>query len=381
MVRRMDGPTSPDKATGEDTRRQNLRLALRIAYQQGATTRAEIARLTGLTRATASTIVRELVDDGYLVEMGAGESTGGKPPTLYEFRAEARTIVTLDLSRQPFTGALHDLRGTVLDHQRVRRDGLTGDDAVAAALDLAASLCREAATEVIGIGVGAPGLVDGDGCVHVSANLGWRDVPLAHLLRERLGTPAHVGNDTSLAALAEYGRQGAAFSNLMLVEISDGIGAGIVLNGAIHVGEAAAAGEIGHLVAVPGGELCTCGNRGCLETVAGIPAIVAAAGVGSAADLARTTPAIDAAVLNAATHVGDVLAAAVGILDVHRIVLAGPLAGLAPDFAEAVRTELAARVLPAVAEDITVLWTKLGDDIVLHGAALHVLRGELGLPW
>lgn len=369
------------KQTGQDARRQNRQLVLRIAFESGATSRADVARITGLTRATASDIVRELAAEGYLAEVGTGESTGGKPPTLYSFQAGARTIVTLDLSRQPFSGAIHDLRGAVLHRRGLRTAGLTGEAALERSVDLATRLAEASPAPVVGIGVGTPGVVDPEGVVLRSTNLGWRDMPLAEVIRSRTGYPTHVGNDTSLAALAEFGRKDDRADNLILVEISDGIGAGIVLNGAIHRGEASASGEIGHLVAVADGRVCTCGKRGCLETVASIPSIVAAAGVASADELASNRPEIRRAVLTAAGHVGRVLASAVAILDVHHVVLAGPLSIYDGEFAEAVRSAIADRVLDQIAGDVTTTWTKYGDDIVLAGAALHVLRSELGIPW
>ena len=368
------------KHTGQDARRQNRRLVLRIAYAAGATSRADVARLTGLTRASVSDIVRDLIDDGFLREVGTGESTGGKPPTMFRFEPAARTIVTLDLSRQPFTGAVHDLRGTVLHRRSLRGTGSSGAPALDRATDLAARLVDLAPQPVLGVGIGAPGVIDASGVVLRSTNLAWRDVPLAATVAARTGRPTHVGNDTSLAALAEFGAQDGDVANLMLVEISDGIGAGIVLNGAIHRGEASAAGEIGHVVAVPGGALCTCGNRGCLETVASIPNILEAAGKSADSPLAPGDGDIAAAVHRAADHVGQALAPAVAILDVHHIVLAGPLNAF-DDVAPRVRNSIAGLVLDQIAEHVTVNWSKFGDDIVLVGAFLHVLRSELGIPW
>jgi predicted NBD/HSP70 family sugar kinase len=368
------------KHTGQDARRQNRRLVLRIAYEAGATSRAEVARITGLTRASVSDIVRDLVEDGYLRKVGVGESTGGKPPTMFRFEPAARTIVALDLSRQPFVGAVHDLRGAVLRRRSLRATGLTGRQALDRATDLATRLIELAPAPVLGVGVGTPGVIDPAGVVIRSTNLAWRNVPLAETIATRTGLPTHVGNDTSLAALAEFGAQEGDASNLMLVEISDGVGAGIVLSGAIHRGEASAAGEIGHLLAVADGDTCTCGKRGCLETVASVPNILKTVGLKANGHLDSDHPGLVSAVERAADHVGAVLAAAIAILDVHHIVLAGPLNAF-DGFAQRVRAAIAERVLDQVAEDVTVTWSKLGDDIVLAGAALHVLRSELGIPW
>ncbi len=370
-----------ERHTGHDARRRNRTLALRIAYAAGATSRADIARLTGLTRASASDIVRDLAGDGFLAEVGTGESTGGKPPTLLEFQAGARSIVALDLSAQPFRGAVLDLRGRILSRRSLRATGLTGGPAIDRAVKLATRLVKAAPAPVIGIGVGAPGLVDADGTVVRSTNVGWDGVPLARILGDATQHTVHVANDTSVAALAELAVRDEPSSNLMLVEVSDGIGAGIVLGGAIHLGESAAAGEIGHLVAVPDGDRCTCGRLGCLETVASVPSIVRAAGVSDVQALRAAHAGSASAVAAAAGHLGRTLAAAVAVLDVHRIVLTGPLSGYDGDLAGTLREELAAQVLAQVGDLVTVSWTKVGTDIVLAGAGIHVMRSELGIPW
>ncbi len=370
-----------ERHTGQDARRRNRILALRIAYAAGATSRADIARITGLTRASASDIVRDLTEDGFLAEVGTGESTGGKPPTLLEFQAGARSVVTLDLSTQPFRGAVLDLRGRFLTRRSLRTTGLTGDAAIERVTRLAARLVKDAPAPVVGIGVGAPGLIDAEGTAIRSTNVGWDGVPLARILGDATGHAAPVANDTSVAALAELAVRDEPSSNLMLVEISDGIGAGIVLDGAIHLGESAAAGEIGHYAAVPGGQPCSCGRLGCLETVASVPSIVRAAGVGSVDALTSGHAGSAAAVDAAAGHLGRILAAAVAVLDVHRIVLTGPLSRYDGDLAGTVRDAIAAQVLAQVGDLVTVSWTKVGADIVLAGAAIHVMRSELGLPW
>ncbi len=369
------------KHTGQDARRQNRRLVLRIAYEAGATSRADVARITGLTRASVSDIVRDLVDDGYLRKVGVGESTGGKPPTMFRFEPAARTIVTLDLSRQPFTGAVHDLRGAVLRRRSLRATGLTGRTGPRPGHRPGRSPRRAGTGRLFSASGSAPreSSTPPASC-SAPPTSAWRDVPLAETIAARTGRPTHVGNDTSLAALAEFGAQEGDASNLMLVEISDGVGAGIVLSGAIHRGEAWAAGEIGHLLAVADGAVCTCGKQGCLETVASVPNILKTAGVKANGHLDTDHPGLAAAVERAADHVGHVLAAAVAILDVHHIVLAGPLNAF-DDFAPRGPGRHRRAVLDQVAEDVTVTWSKLGDDIVLAGAALHVLRSELGIPW
>jgi predicted NBD/HSP70 family sugar kinase len=382
------------KATKEGARRRNLELALQSVYRQGVTTRAEISRLTGLTRATVSDLILELVVSGLVREMGPGPSSGGKPPTLISVDPGGRAIVALDLSRQPFEGALVDLGGTLGERRRSARRAPRGRRAVEAVLTLTRELVESAEAPVLGVGIGTPGVVDLDGVVVEAANLGWHGVALRDEVAEATGLPTQVANDAHAAAAAEYGSRHA--TNLAVVKVGVGIGAGIVVDGRLFRGDRPGAGEIGHVRVVEDGAECTCGNRGCLETVASVPSILR--------DAARRAGRPDAdvsalpwdlheleaelgpqptreAVAAAGRHLGTVLASLVAILDVHQIAIEVELAGAEGIVFEAVRAEVAERILPSIASVVEFSETSHGSDLVLAGAAAMVLGEELGVVW
>ena len=378
----------PRKTTHQDGRRHNLQAVLQCIYEERSTSRARIARLTGLTRATVSDLVGQLALADLVADVGLGASSGGKPPTLIELNARGREIVAIDLSRRPWRGALVDLTGTI--HERLTA-GSTGN--IDDVFDLAASLIGAAAAPVLGIGIGTPGIIDSDGVVVEAANLEWHGLPLRARLAERFDLPVTVANDAHVAALAEFGVHPGP--NLVVVKIGDGIGAGIVLNGSMYRGDRPAAGEIGHIRVIEGGALCSCGNSGCLETVASVPRILerAAAGVGiaipdgmylSVPDELRDADgerAIKESVRAAGHSLGAVLANLVAILDIHRVVIAFELPGWEAELLEAVRAEVATRVLPDLAGVVELHSSTSGPDLVLTGAAALVLREELGVLW
>ena len=245
-------------------------MVLRLVAAGGTTTRAELARATGLTRATISSLVGELIDDGLVIETGQGKSLGGKPPTLIAFNRAARQVIVADLSTSPFRGTIVDLScepvGPMLeadqtgDHQR----DLEG---------LLARLVEEADGPLVGIGLASPGVISGDGDVVEAANLGWHGHPLARLTAAATGLGVTVVNDAHASAVAAHHQLASGESDLLLVRIGEGVGAGIILGGRLHLGSHRAAGEIGHSVIEPGGADCRCGNRGCLETVASSAAV------------------------------------------------------------------------------------------------------------
>jgi predicted NBD/HSP70 family sugar kinase len=376
------------KATKHDSRRSNLRTTLELVSHRGATSRAEIARQTGLTRAAVSSLVGELMDSGLLRELGRGTSAGGKPPTLLALNERGRDIVAIDLGHRPFRAALVDLSGRI--HERI--DATTagnpvGEAANEVAIELIADLIAKASAPVLGIGVGTPGVVDPEGRVLEAANLDWHGVDLASELRARFDIPVSIANDAQVAALAEFRRHPADHRNLLLVKLGTGVGAGVVLNGSLHKGEHSAAGEIGHVRVVDDGDVCRCGNRGCLETVASIPAILRRLGADPHSDPWDTLALagrigeepVRRALAEVGRHLGSVLSNVIAMLDVGHLVLAPELLNAGDVLIAEVRKELSGRILPATADLLEIEVTQLGGDLVLSGAASAVLADRLGV--
>ncbi|MGH2637276.1 MAG: ROK family protein, partial [Actinomycetota bacterium] len=256
------------------------------------------------------------------------------------------------------------------------------------------ALVESASAPVLGVGIGTPGLVDLDGVVVEAANLEWHGVSLREEVEAAVGVPVQVANDAHAAAVAEYGSRHVP--NLAVVKVGVGIGAGIVVNGRLFRGDRPGAGEIGHVRVVDDGLPCTCGNRGCLETVASVPSILREAAHRSgrpAADVA-TLPwslieletelrpqHIHGAIEAAGRHLGTVLANLVAILDVHQIAIEVELVGAEEILFGAIRREVAARVLPSIASVVEFSATSHRSDMVLAGAAAMVLGEELGVVW
>lgn len=371
MSHQLLGPLrSLGSASSQDARTVNRRAVLHAVASGTAVTRADLARLTGLTPPTISSLVEELSADGLVVELGPGISAGGKRPTLLGIDLAARQVIAIDASVRPFVGMLTDLSGV----EQARGVAADVEDPTDALIGLVGELVAQATAPIAGVGVGSPGLVDEDGTVVEAPNLGWSDHPLRARLEAATDLPVWVANDANAAALAEFGRLPSERDGLVLVRISKGIGAGLVLGARPHVGSSAAAGEIGHLVVQPGGLPCACGNTGCLETVASLPAIdraIAAAGGGD--------DAIEQAVTDAAGHLGAVLAHLVAILDVGDVVLSVERDGYGEAMVARVAAEVRARLLRRVAPNVAVRAAGDPSGLVLDGAHALVLAGALGM--
>jgi predicted NBD/HSP70 family sugar kinase len=354
------------KAVPGDTRRHNRSLVLRTIFRSGPLSRADLARSTHLTRAATSELAAELLAEGLIEELGTRSDQGvGKPATLLGMVPDARLIVTLDLSDDArFRAALVDLGGKVLDRRTAARDGRRADDALELATGLCVDLADAADRPLLGVGVGSPGVVDPAGIVLEAPNLGWHGVDLSARLAQRLDVPVHVANDANAAALGELGLGGPGERSLFLVKIGQGVGAGLVLDGHLVVGDRFAAGEIGHVVVDPAGAPCACGRIGCLETAVAAP---------------RLRRGNDRERRAGGRRLGEALAPVVSALNLREIVLSGPLDVLDESFRAAALDAIRERTTPAVGDNVDIRLSSLGEDDVLLGAAMLVLDRELGV--
>jgi predicted NBD/HSP70 family sugar kinase/biotin operon repressor len=378
----------PAKATMRETREHNERLVLATTYDAGPISRAEVARLTGLTRTTVSDVMDGLLEAGLCREVGRGPSTGGKAPILVEVPDAARLLVGVDLGDRVFTAATVNLRGEIIHRVDVPSEDTDGDVALGLALDLIGQVIDAAEGPILGIGIGAPGLVDtSTGTVIQAVKRDWRQLPLGAIVAERFGLPVHVANDSQAAGLAEHVFGAVRAQNLITVKVGQGIGAGLVLNGELFEGDGYGAGEIGHWVVDPAGELCRCGRRGCLETVASTRAVLnrLVELCGHSVSLEQAVTEFQAGdaqtrevVLEAGHRLGAALAALIGALHVRRIVLAGTMTAFGDRWLEAVSAAAADRALAALAEGTTFEIGRM-DDIVVLGASALLMTRELGM--
>ncbi|ROS76999.1 ROK family transcriptional regulator [Cellulomonas sp. PhB143] len=366
-------PTS--KVLPEHARAHNRSLVLQHLFHDGPTSRADLARASGLTRVTISDLVSVLIAEGLVEERGIrpGQRVG-KPAILVGMRTSAYQIVSVDLTdASQLRGAVMALTGEAVVHAALPIDGRTGEDLVDFVTRFVRRLTASATQPVLGVGLGSPGVIDATGHVIEAPNRGWYQVPLAAELSDRLGLPVHVANDANIAALAEFTFGGAEGSGFMVVTVGAGVGAGVVVDGSPVRGHGYAAGEIGHVTVDPDSDrTCGCGRVGCLETVVSVPALRrATAGLGREGS--------DAALASAGRVLGGALAPVVSALNLAEVILSGPAELLDGPFREGALEVVRARTMPVVHADLSVRMAALDEDVVLAGAAVLVLSGQLGV--
>jgi glucokinase-like ROK family protein len=392
------------KATRRQSKNHNKGLILRTVYQAGWISRADVARATTLTRPTVSTAVAELIDEGLVTESGLGQSVGGKPPILLRVEDDSRYMIGVDLAESEFRGALVNLRGTIRRRLSLPIHEQDGEAALALVHRLIGELVLASDRPIVGIGIGTPGLMDARrGVVRNAVNLNWRDLPLGDLLETQHRLPVSIANDSQVAALAELTFGHAKnMANLIMVKAGRGIGAGIVLDRGPFYGDDSGAGEIGHIVVDPGGSLCRCGNRGCLETLASTRSLVQRAQAmwdESRPSVLRrlvTSPdeittgvlvqaveagdeAVRAMVAEAGTYLGQVITPIVAGLNIRHVVIAGSMARFGEALIQPIQEHVSSHSLRALAENTHVEASQLGQDIVILGAAALLLSQELQL--
>ncbi len=395
------------KATHAQTRRHNNRLVLKTVYDQGPLSRADIARSTNLTATTVSTVIAELLEDGLVEEIGAISTERGKPPTLVSLVNDARNVIALDLSRNIFQGSILNLRGQLQQRTYLPVAGRTGVQALALVHELIDTLLPLATKPLLGIGIGAPGVIDlSHHVVRRAANLGWENLALGSQLARHYGLQVQVVNDNQAVLLAEF--LFGEYKNrldMVVVRVGNGIGASILSNGQLLHGNGIGAGEIGHVVVVKHGERCSCGNYGCLETVASSRAILkqaqaiarqhpnsllnhlAAQPEAITIDLVIQAfragdPFLQPMLADVAGHLGRMIAHLIAIVGMPRVMLCGSVTGFGQPLLEQIRQEVAQRTLvgrmnePQI--DLVSLTTDL-SDLVMMGAAATLFANELGL--
>lgn len=359
--------------------------------EQGAVSRADVARLAALAPSTVTAVVAELMASGLVVELDehpapASGSRGGRPPVLIVLRRSVGVAVGIDFGKRHVRVAVTDLAHNLLGEQQrpVDQDRPADEDIRVASDMVRATLEQVGAStgEVVGVGMGIPGPVRrSSGQLGDSTILpGWVGVHAADAMGSALDCPVHADNDANLGALGEW-MWGAArgHSEVVYLKAATGIGAGFILNGRPFGGAGGTAGEIGHTVIDPNGPVCRCGNRGCLEMLAGSDAVLAAMpGVGLERVIAsaqRGERVAMGAVADAGTAMGLALATLCNLVNPELIVVGGELASAGDLLLDPMREALQRSAIHSAAADVTIVRGELGERAEVLGAvALALLR-------
>jgi len=377
---------------------------LKLIWEQRRISRADIARLTNLSRSTVTEAVKDLLRTNLVRETGAGETSGGRRPIMLEFQDDACSILGVDIGATHVGVALTNLRGKVLEW-RIQPHPVREDPR--GTRRLAIRLCKECrdacadGRQLLGIGVGLPCPVDPRRPFHVPEVVmpRWKGRSGLEELRDQLGLPLLVDNDANLGALAEH-RWGAGrgVDDFAYIKIATGIGLGHILGGQIYRGANGVAGEIGHLAIDPHGRPCVCGLNGCLATYAGTGALLNevirllpehpdSPLRGGEPDVARITDAALAGdplalrvVREAAEYLGVTVAGLLNLNNPSVVVLGGGLTRVEEVLLEPLRETVRRHTLVNSLSPTRIITSQLGPRAVAIGASTLMLDAVFADP-
>jgi predicted NBD/HSP70 family sugar kinase len=397
---------TPQNGSLEGLRDRNRQRVVHALSQRGLASRADLARITGLSRTTVSSLVSELMASGLVVERADDDPArprttpgpgGGRPPVLLGLDRSAGAAVGLDFGHSHIRVAVADLSHAVLAEQVIEFD-VDGD--AMGAMDRASELVDEAIGSagigrgaIVGVGVAMPGPIQLKTQVLGSTAIlpGWSGMRMGDVLAERLGLDVLIENDANLGALAELSFGAARGArNVVYIRAYSGIGAGLVLDGRLYRGADGTAGELGHVILDENGPMCRCGNRGCLETFAAEGPILELLGRTHGPDITmhrvvelaeEGDVACRRAIADAGHHIGVTVANLCNLFNPNMVVVGGTLAGAGDLLIGPMRDAVDRYAITSAAADVTVTGGVLGERAEVLGAlALIFAEGDGAFP-
>ncbi|WP_353111608.1 ROK family transcriptional regulator [Microbacterium sp.] len=367
----------------------STRRILELVADGAARSRGELAERLGVAASTIGLRVQSLLDAGLLREAGDGTSRGGRRPRILTL-ADAGSLLTADLGGGHARIGRHSLSGGIERIETIAIDLSQGPTATLEKVSRVFDRFSES-VRIRAIGIGLPGPVDIDtGSVDQPSRMpGWPGFPVGEHLRNRHSVPVAVDNDANLAALGEHRSQFGDARHSITVKAGTAIGSGIIVDGRIHRGATGAAGDITHTRIDGSGDIpCSCGNTGCLETVASGASLVRQMQERGYADVRSTEEVLSLArdadpeattlVRTAGTHLGQALSGVVNFFNPHAVFLTGSMSASEP-FLAAVRSRVYEACHPLSTQTLRIEAARTGADAILQGAARLALEA-LDLP-
>jgi glucokinase-like ROK family protein len=253
-------------------KKNNKALVLQLIMEKEPISRADIAQVSGLHKATVSSLVNELLEEELIFESGPGESSGGRRPVILHFNKVAGYAVGIDIGVNYVLCVLTDLKGNILFEKNQFVNRTPYPTILGIVQNMIQSLMDEMPSSrygIVGIGVGVPGIVNKEGCVLLAPNLGWTNIQLKMDLENLFQVPVIIENEANAGAFGEqqFGA-GQDYQNIIYISAGIGIGVGIILNKELYQGKNGFSGEMGHMIIDINGKPCSCGSRGCWEAYA-----------------------------------------------------------------------------------------------------------------
>jgi predicted NBD/HSP70 family sugar kinase len=393
------------RGTVRDLRRENRAAVLWSLYLSQLRSRQELGAATGLSAASVTNVIRELIDEGIVIETGLAESDGGRPRAMLGMNPRYGYVIGVDIGETRTRVELFDLTMTERAKAEYPLDRAAEHDVavvvgqIASGLDTVLAESGIDRDDILGVGVGVPGIIErGPEVLVHGQTYGWDAVPLGKLLRARTDLPLRFDNGAKTMGRAElWFGAGRGARNAVMVLVGSGVGASLISGGATYQGATSSAAEFGHVTVAVGGRKCRCGASGCLEAYAGAAAILERYGRPMAADdqelalaeligAADTSSRADGVLGETAEYLGAGIGSLINLFNPEQVILggwAGLLLGarLLPEIRESARRHSLRHLFAATSIDLG----QLGPGAVARGAATlpmeNFLNGSAGDDW
>jgi N-acetylglucosamine repressor len=408
LKQRADGSRSATAATGTTTDGTTLRrgsrallrdlnssLLIELVRESRPISRAELARQSGLSAPTVSTIVGRLIERGILVEVAIAPANGGRPPVLLDINSAGGYVIGIKLRGDGLTTVVCDLDAGVVASIEAAAALVNNPAAALTAIEEETKRALRVAgiprSKVLGVGIGLSGVIDSrEGICKFSHLLQWRDVELGKPLRRSLRLPVWVDHDMNTLAIAEkWSGDALAYQNFVTLSVGRGIGLGIVIDRAPYRGATGSSGELGHMIVEPGGPKCECGRFGCLEALVGEDAIRRRVGERHGREVSREelialTISGDEIALEVVEAAGRKLGLAVAnmvtLLNPELLIICGEGTQLGGAYLDPVVAAVRDQTFADQGRHVEVTIQRWGDEAWAVGAATLVLRESFSLP-
>lgn len=370
-------------------KRINISNIIEILKTQGLKSRADLAVLTGLTPASITKLTKKLIDLDILIESGIGVISGGRPPILLDINPDAGYILGVTLSPNKIKGILTDINGTILFKEIIPLENRDKEHILNNLFTLISNLVDRVNKEkILGIGIALNGMVDYvNGISIFSPHYKWRNFDLREIVEKKFSLPTIIDNDVRAMALGEH-KSGVGIDehNFIVINIGEGIGAGIILNNKLYRGEGYSAGEIGHITIEKNSiHPCSCGKFGCLEAIIGSKKILSYVNsekgkpyindpsIEKICALALTGDIFSINILEEiAENLGYALSFLVNLLNPKVIIIVGEINNGGELFYKKLMSKVKKYSLKTSTSDLKIIPSKLGDNASTVGATILV---------
>ncbi len=370
----------------------NYKLILDTIRTKGAISRADLARVTGLTRSTCSVTCERMIKQGVIIETGKVDSTGGRPPILLQINNRAGAVLGLKMMDDQILGAAIDLGGNIIQQNSMAMErDLPSEPYLQRFEEFISSILDIQRKDypfipILGMGIGLGGRISSEGVLLDSSVLGWSMVPLRARLEKRFNLPVHIENDVNTFAIGEkFFGAGKEYDTFLCLSVGEGTGLGIIINGMLYDGSHHGAGEIGHtrITFDPQAPRCTCGKQGCLEVFTSDRALVEAyhANTGTTVTIdsliALATAGDETALkvfARAGMYLGTALSTLVNLFDPQAIIIGGERTNAATFFLPELQKHLEENCVYDLAKEVTLTVLQPSNDDWIRGVAALAIR-------